>query len=173
MTVEPFTLFLEMRRVRSRMYAALDRRLWPRDQAELYFLLGCLNSLMASAANALGYPQSAEPVDAARVLPSDHGSHPARVGGAPQLDRMRVRAFMDTGQVFSGKWQATLWPGTSSASGGSVVRQISCAFQHRVWNRHAGGGVTGLGTSPVSRMRFPRPRLPGLDEGTADSSATV
>jgi hypothetical protein len=83
MTVEPFTLFLEMRRVRSRMYAALDRRLWPRDQAELYFLLGCLNSLMASAANALGYPQSAELVDAARVLPSDHGSHPARVGGAP------------------------------------------------------------------------------------------
>ena len=60
MTGEPFTLFLEMRRVRSRMYAALDRRLWPRDQAELYFLLGCLNSLMASAANALGYPQSAE-----------------------------------------------------------------------------------------------------------------
>jgi hypothetical protein len=60
MTAEPFTLFLEMRRVRSRMYAALDRRLWPRDQAELYFLLGCLNSLMASAANALGYPQSAE-----------------------------------------------------------------------------------------------------------------
>jgi hypothetical protein len=60
MTVEPFTLFLEMRRVRSRMHAALDRRLWPRDQAELYFLLGCLNSLMASAANVLGYPQSAE-----------------------------------------------------------------------------------------------------------------
>ena len=60
MTGEPFALFLEMRRVRSRMYAALDRRLWPRDQAELYFLLGCLNSLMASAANALGYPQSAE-----------------------------------------------------------------------------------------------------------------
>jgi hypothetical protein len=60
MTGEPFALFMEMRRVRSRMYEALDRRLWPRDQAELYFLLGCLNSLMASAANALGYPQSAE-----------------------------------------------------------------------------------------------------------------
>ena len=60
MTGEPFTLFQEMRRVRSRMYAALDRRLWPRDQADLYFLLGCLNSLMASAANALGYPESAE-----------------------------------------------------------------------------------------------------------------
>jgi hypothetical protein len=60
MTCEPFTLFLEMRRVRNRMYEALDRRLWPRDQAQLYFLLGCLSSLMASAANALGYPRSAE-----------------------------------------------------------------------------------------------------------------
>jgi hypothetical protein len=60
MAGEPFALFMEMRRVRSRMYEALDRRVWPRDQAELYFLLGCLNSLMASAANALGYPQSAE-----------------------------------------------------------------------------------------------------------------
>jgi hypothetical protein len=60
MTGEPLLLFLEMRRVRSRMYAVLDRRLWPRDQTELYFLMGCLSSLMASAANALGYPQSAE-----------------------------------------------------------------------------------------------------------------
>ena len=59
-TGEPFPLFLDMRRVRARIYAALDRRIWPRDQTELYFLLGCLNSLMASAANALGYPQSAE-----------------------------------------------------------------------------------------------------------------
>src|SRR5258708_2148052 len=131
-----------MRRVRSRMYAALDRRLWPRDQAELYFLLGCLTSLMASAANALGYPQSAEPVDAARVLSSDHGSHPARVGGAPQLDRMRVRAFMDTGQVFSGKWQATLSPGISPASGGSMGRPISSDFQHRVGHPPANRGVS-------------------------------
>jgi hypothetical protein len=60
MTAEPFGLFQEMRRVRDRMYAAVDRRLWPRDETELYFLLGCLNSLMASAANALGYPQPAE-----------------------------------------------------------------------------------------------------------------
>lgn len=60
MTGEPFPLFIEMRRVRSRIHSALDRRLWPRDQIELYFLLGCINSLMASAANALGYPQAAE-----------------------------------------------------------------------------------------------------------------
>src|SRR6266516_3251981 len=60
MTAEPLPLFLEMRRVRSRMYAALDRRLWPRDQTELYLLLGCLNCLMGDTADDLGNPHAAE-----------------------------------------------------------------------------------------------------------------
>ncbi|MGE5288252.1 MAG: hypothetical protein ACM3ML_13845 [Micromonosporaceae bacterium] len=40
MTGEPFPMFREMRRVRSRIYAALERRVWPRDAGELYLLLG-------------------------------------------------------------------------------------------------------------------------------------
>ena len=61
MTGEPFALFQEMRRVRDRMYAALDRRLWPRDQTDLYMLLGCLNCLMAAAADDdLGHPSASE-----------------------------------------------------------------------------------------------------------------
>jgi hypothetical protein len=60
MTGEPFALFQEMRRVRNRMYAALDRRLWPRDETDLYLLLGCLNCLMACAADDLGYPHASE-----------------------------------------------------------------------------------------------------------------
>lgn len=60
MTGEPFTTFREMRRVRDRIYAALERRIWPRDANELYLLLGCLNDLMATAADDLGYPQAAE-----------------------------------------------------------------------------------------------------------------
>jgi hypothetical protein len=32
----------------NRMYVALDRRLWPQDQTDLYMLLGCLNCLMAA-----------------------------------------------------------------------------------------------------------------------------
>ena len=60
MTGEPFGLFQEMRRVRDRMYTALDRRLWPRDETDLYLLLGCLNCLMASAADDLGYPHASE-----------------------------------------------------------------------------------------------------------------
>ena len=60
MTAEPFPVFREMRRLRSRIYAALDRQLWPRDQTELYFLLGALNCLMAVAASDLGYSQAGE-----------------------------------------------------------------------------------------------------------------
>ncbi len=39
---------------------ALDRRLWPRDQTELYLLLGCLNCLMGDTADDLGNPHAAE-----------------------------------------------------------------------------------------------------------------
>jgi len=60
MTGEPFPLFREMRRVRNRMYAALDRNLWPRDQAELYFLLAATNALMSTVADDLGYRSAAE-----------------------------------------------------------------------------------------------------------------
>jgi len=60
MTGEPFPLFREMRRVRARIYRLLDGQLRPGDQADLYFLLGCLSDLMAVAASGLGYPQAAE-----------------------------------------------------------------------------------------------------------------
>jgi transcriptional regulator with XRE-family HTH domain len=59
-TGEPFPAFLDMRRVRERVYQLLDRRLWPAEQADLYFLLGVLNGLMGVAADRLGYPESAE-----------------------------------------------------------------------------------------------------------------
>jgi transcriptional regulator with XRE-family HTH domain/tetratricopeptide (TPR) repeat protein len=59
-TGEPFAVFLDMRRVRDRIYRLLDRRLWPREQTDLYFLLGCLNGLMGVTAERLGYPDAAE-----------------------------------------------------------------------------------------------------------------
>jgi transcriptional regulator with XRE-family HTH domain len=65
MTSDPLPLFLEMRRVRSRIYGALDRQLWPRDQTQLYFLLGCLNCLMAGTADDLGNSQAAEELNRA------------------------------------------------------------------------------------------------------------
>jgi hypothetical protein len=60
MTGEPLPLFFEMRRVRDQMHEVIDRRLWPRDQADLYFLLGCMNSLMANAAEGLGNSAAAD-----------------------------------------------------------------------------------------------------------------
>ena len=59
-TGEPFAVFLDMRRVRDRIYRLLDRQLWPREQTDLYFLLGCLNGLMGVTAERLGYPDAAE-----------------------------------------------------------------------------------------------------------------
>jgi transcriptional regulator with XRE-family HTH domain/tetratricopeptide (TPR) repeat protein len=59
-TGEPFPVLLDLRRVRARIYRLLDRRLWPREQTDLYFLLGCLNGLMGVTANRLGYPDAAE-----------------------------------------------------------------------------------------------------------------
>src|SRR6266851_2228369 len=64
-TGEPFPMFTDMRRVRGRIYRLLDRRLWPREQTDLYFLLGCLNGLMAIPANQLGYPDAAEELNRA------------------------------------------------------------------------------------------------------------
>jgi len=60
LTGEPLPLFFEMRRVRDEMYAVVDRKLWPRDQADLYFLLGCINCLMADAAEGVGNAAAAE-----------------------------------------------------------------------------------------------------------------
>jgi hypothetical protein len=56
----PLPTFLDARRVRDRIYHLLDRRLWPREQTDLYFLLGCVNALMGVNANRLGYPDAAE-----------------------------------------------------------------------------------------------------------------
>ena len=86
MTGEPFPLFLEMRRVRSRMHAALDRRMWPRDATELYFLLGCLNDLMAVAAYDLGYREAAEELIRAGW------AYAVAIDHRPLMARLRVEA---------------------------------------------------------------------------------
>jgi hypothetical protein len=59
-TGEPLPVFIEMTRVRRRIWTALERRLWPRDQTELHFLLGILHGLMALCSNDLGNQRAAE-----------------------------------------------------------------------------------------------------------------
>ncbi len=71
----------------------------------------------------------------------------------------------------SGKWHAATVPLDLIVSGGSSVAHISCAFQQRVRKRQPDGGLSGVGTSPSSRMRPEAPIL--VTSGTADSSARV
>jgi transcriptional regulator with XRE-family HTH domain len=48
-TGEPYSVFLDLRRVRERVYQILDRRLWPGEQADLYFMLGVLSTEQTAA----------------------------------------------------------------------------------------------------------------------------
>lgn len=82
MTGEPVRLFQEMRRIRDRIQAALDRRLWPRDETDLYLLLGCVNCLMAAVADDLGYPSASEELIRASwayAVVIDHGPLKAKL----------------------------------------------------------------------------------------------
>jgi hypothetical protein len=60
-----------------------------------------------------------------------------------------------------------------TSSRGVSVRQISSAFQQRVWNGQACGGFVGEGTSPLSTCRFLDAANDGSATGTADMSAPV
>ena len=73
----------------------------------------------------------------------------------------------------SGWWHSAVWPATSgsTATGGAVVAQTSVAFQQRVRNRQPDGGLSGEGTSPLSRIRSLRCAPSSF--GAADISAAV
>jgi len=72
------------------------------------------------------------------------------------------------------KWQATLCRGPICSNGGSTLAQISWAIGQRVRNRQPDGGLIGLGTSPVRRIRSRRPPTEAcFTSGTAESRACV
>lgn len=82
-TAQPLTAFMDMRRIRNRIYRLLERRLWPREQTDLFFLLGCLNGLMGVTANRLGYP------DAAEELIRSGWAHANAIDHRPLLAKLR------------------------------------------------------------------------------------
>ena len=82
-TAPPLAAFMDMRRVRNRIYRLLERRLWPREQSDLFFLLGCLNGLMGVTANRLGYP------DAAEELIRSGWAHANAIDHRPLLAKLR------------------------------------------------------------------------------------
>ena len=84
-TGTPYPVFLDLRRVRERIYRLLERRLWPREQTDLYFLLGCLNGLMGVTANRLGYPDPAEELIRAGW------AHANAIGHRPLMAQLRFQ----------------------------------------------------------------------------------
>jgi hypothetical protein len=67
-------------------------------------------------------------------------------------------------------WQAAAWS-PSRVSGGSPATQHASAWAQRVWKRQPGGGLMGLGGSPVKVTCSPR--RSGSIAGMAPSSARV
>src|SRR2546423_13995348 len=76
-------------------------------------------------------------------------------------------------QSWPAKWQATKRPGSFISRGGSPSEQIFCAIGQRVWNRQAGGGLTGDGISPFRRIGFRAASRSGSGTGTELSSTLV
>jgi hypothetical protein len=109
MTAQPFPVFQEMRRVRSRIYAALDRQLWPRDQTGLYFDLACINCLMTIAAKALSYPQAAEELVRAAW------AYATGIDHRPLMARLRLEASTSPIGIIGPGKHAT-WPQAGSAT---------------------------------------------------------
>src|SRR5450830_1736909 len=75
--------------------------------------------------------------------------------------------------IWSQKWQATQWSGSTSLNSGSFTEHTSLAYRHLGWNRQPLGGFTGLGTSPVRITRCRLPSTSGSGTGTALISAFV
>ncbi len=92
-TRDPFPLFMEIRRVRDRMHAVLDRRLWPRDQAELYLMLSCLNGVMGVTADRLGFTSAGEElIRAGWAYATSIDHHPLLAQLRQQLAAMAYRS---------------------------------------------------------------------------------
>ena len=82
MTGDRFQLFLEMRRVRDRMLECWTSGCGRATRPTLYFLLGCLDGLMAGTADDLGYPAAAEELIPGRVGVRGRDRPPAPDGAA-------------------------------------------------------------------------------------------
>jgi tetratricopeptide (TPR) repeat protein len=111
-TGTPLSAFLDMRRVRDRIYRLLDRPLWPGEQADLYFLLGCLHELMGLAANRLGYP------DAAEELIRAGWAYASAIGHDPLRGMLRARLSY-----------VMYWRGRYSESRDLAADGLRCASQ--------------------------------------------
>jgi hypothetical protein len=152
MSGEPFLLFLEMRRVRNRIYAALDRRHQPRDATELNLLIACVNGLMADAANNLGYPAAAEELNRsgwAHATAIDHrpmmawlranAAHVAYWNGRPLRALTLARSgleYLDRGQNAADLYSLTALAAARTGDVDETRRAITAADEVRGREHH-------------------------------------
>ena len=94
------------------------------------------------------------------------------VRGHMNAGNLAFNAFAGIVESAGGDVDRLVMHGPLAVNGGSCTEQISCALGQRVWNRQAVGGLAGLGTSPLSKIRW-RLLSGGSGTGTADRSAPV
>src|SRR5207249_9341332 len=92
---------------------------------------------------------------------------------APSGDSKKSETVWVSSHNCPAKWQAAKCPLSFISSGGSTSEQIFCAIGQRVWNRQAGGGLTGEGISPFRRIGFRAASRSGSGTGTELSSTLV
>jgi len=145
----PLAAFMEMRRVRNRIYRLLDRRLWPREQADLSFLLGCINGLMGVAAWRLGYPDAADEL--------------IRAGWAyaNAIDHGRLRATMRVKLSANMYWRG--WFGESQDLAADGLRHVTRGSLAADLNLNYARSSARLGDADAAR------RAVGLAQDANDS----
>ena len=98
MTGEPFPLFLDMRRVRSRMHDALDRRVWPGDASRPVLPARLPQRPHGDRSpSRLGYPQ--RPRSCARRLGVRHRDRPPAADGTLARCNAASNVFWEIGQA--------------------------------------------------------------------------
>jgi hypothetical protein len=137
MTGEAFPLFLQMRRVQADIHTALGVRQWPHDQAELYFLLSLVNSLMAAAAGDLGNGPAAE--ELARAA----WAYATIIGYGPLLAHLRTE--LASIAYWAGR------PRQSHDYAASGLDYVSCGPNAAQLHLHRGRAAARLGDTRTAR----------------------
>jgi hypothetical protein len=137
-TGAPLPTFRDLRRLRDRIHLLLDRRLFIRETADLHFLLGCVNVLLGTTANQLGYPGTAEELLRAGWIYADIIEHNPL--------RAMVRVHLSYVMYGRGRYSQSR---DQAADGLRYVSQGKLGAELHSWHAHA---AAGLGDGDTARQ---------------------